>query len=81
MLALIAFFVGQLEPRILSLVSPPIILNSRDEDGLVLAPGHHALEGALGDGEDVGRYLVPPLADVDLHGPLGVDGKPLGRKY
>ena len=31
--------------------------NSRDEDGLVLAPRHHALEGALSDGEDVGRDL------------------------
>ena len=49
----------------------------RDKNGLVLAVEHHALEGALGDGEDVGRDLVPALAHVDLHCPLGVDGEPL----
>ena len=53
----------------------------RDKNGLVLAVEHHALEGALGNGEDVGRDLVPALAHVDLHGSLGVDGEPLhGRK-
>ena len=49
----------------------------RDEDGLVLAADHHALEGSLGDGEDVGRHLVAPLPNVDLHGALGVDGETL----
>ena len=49
----------------------------RDENGLVLAPDHHALESSLGDGEDVGRHLVPPFTDVDLHRPLSVDGEPL----
>ena len=52
----------------------------RDQDGLVLAPDHHALEGSLGDGENVGRHLVPPLAHVDLHGALRVDWEPLKTK-
>jgi hypothetical protein len=25
----------------------------------------------------VGRALAPPLANVDLHGPLSIDGEPL----
>ena len=31
----------------------------------------------LSNGEDVGRTLVPPLANVQLHGAEGVDGEPL----
>ncbi len=37
--------------------------------------------GSLGDGEDVGRDLVPPLAAVDGHRPVGVDGEPLIRVH
>merc|ERR1712073_87014 len=48
-----------------------------NQDGLVAAGVHHALVGALGDGEDVGPALVPPLAHVQLHGAEGVDGEPL----
>jgi hypothetical protein len=33
--------------------------------------------GPLGDGEDVGRDLIPPLAPVELDGAGGVDGEPL----
>merc|ERR1711970_435725 len=47
---------------------------SGDEDGLVVAGVGHALVGALGDGKDVWPALVPPLADVELHGAEGVDG-------
>merc|ERR1712045_976605 len=50
---------------------------SSNEDGLVAARVHHALVRALGDGEDVGPALVPPLANVQLHGAEGVDGEPL----
>ena len=50
---------------------------SSNEDGLVAASVGHALVGSLGDGEDVRRTLVPPLTNVNLHGPLGVDGEPL----
>ena len=55
-------------------------MDSRDEDGLVLASIHHALEGSLSNSEDVGRDLVPPLSHVDLHGPLGVDWEPLEER-
>ena len=45
-----------------------------DQHGLVLGLGHHTLVSALGDGEQVGRDLVPPLADVQLDHTVGVDG-------
>merc|ERR1712079_298604 len=48
-----------------------------DKDGLVAARVHHALVGALSNGENVGRALVTPLTGVDLHGAEGVDGEPL----
>ena len=35
------------------------------------------LVGALSNTEDVGWALGTPLADVDLHGTLGVNGEPL----
>merc|ERR1719193_454673 len=47
---------------------------SGDKDGLVVAGVAHALVGALSDGKDVWPALVPPLADVQLHGAEGVDG-------
>merc|ERR1719341_1817037 len=50
---------------------------SSDKDGLVAASNVHALVGSLSDGEDMGTALVPPLADVQLHGAEGVDGEPL----
>merc|ERR1719431_877492 len=50
---------------------------SGDKDGLVAASNVHALVGSLSDGEDMGRALVPPLANVQLHGAEGVDGEPL----
>merc|ERR1719412_306673 len=50
---------------------------SRNQDGLVAASNHHALVGALGNGKDMGRALVPPLAHVQLHGAEGVDREPL----
>merc|ERR1719210_2405328 len=50
---------------------------SSNQDGLVAARVHHALVGALGNGEDMGPALVPPLAHVQLHGAEGVDGEPL----
>jgi len=37
--------------------------------------------GALSNGEDVRRDLIPPLAAVQLHGPRGVDGEPLVRVH
>ena len=33
--------------------------------------------GSLGDGEDVGRDLVPPLEPVEADGALRVDGEAL----
>jgi hypothetical protein len=50
-----------------------------DEHGLVLGVRHHLLVGAVRDGKEVGRDLVPPLADVHPHHPVGVDGVPLVR--
>merc|ERR1712045_366639 len=50
---------------------------SSDKNGLVAASVVHALVGSLSDGENMGRALVPPLADVQLHGAEGVDGEPL----
>merc|ERR1719400_2346188 len=47
---------------------------SGDKDGLVVAGVAHALVGALSDGKDVWPALVPPLANVQLHGAEGVDG-------
>ncbi len=37
--------------------------------------------GALSNGEDVGRDLVPSLAAVQLHRPRRVDGEPLVRVH
>ena len=37
------------------------------------------LVGAVGDGKEVGRHLVPPLADVHPHHAVGVDRVPLVR--
>ncbi len=37
--------------------------------------------GALSNGEDVGRDLVPPLAAVQLHRPRRVDREPLVRVH
>ena len=45
-----------------------------NEHGLVLGIGHHLLVGAVGNGKQVGRNLVPPLTDVHLDNPVGVDG-------
>ena len=45
-----------------------------DEHGLILGVGGHLLVGAVGDGKEVGRDLVPPLPDVHPHHPVGVDG-------
>ena len=39
----------------------------------------HGVVGPLGDGEDVGGHLVPPLAPVHAHSPHRVDGEPLVR--
>ena len=39
----------------------------------------HGVVGALGDGEDVGRDLVPALEAVDADGALRVDGEALVR--
>ena len=41
-----------------------------DEHGLVPGLVHHALVGSLGDGEQVRRDLIPPLADVELRGQI-----------
>merc|ERR1719295_395249 len=46
---------------------------SSNQDGLVDAGVVHALVGSLGNTEDVGPALVPPLADVQLHGAEGVN--------
>ena len=37
------------------------------------------LVGTVGDGKEVGRHLVPPLADVHAHHAVGVDRVPLVR--
>merc|ERR1712142_1202587 len=50
---------------------------SSNEDGLVVTSVGHALVGALSDGKDMRPALVPPLADVQLHGAEGVDGETL----
>ena len=34
---------------------------------------HHVRVGAVGDGEDMRRHLVPPLCLVDGDGAVGVD--------
>jgi hypothetical protein len=41
----------------------------------------HGVVGALSNGEDVWRDLVPPLAAVQLHRPRGVDREPLVRVH
>merc|ERR1712012_1399170 len=52
---------------------------SSNEDGLVVTSVGHALVGALSNGKDVRPALVPPLADVQLHGAEGVDRVTLVR--
>merc|ERR1719450_1972409 len=56
---------------VLSLSGPRLSSNQHR-----LVPGlvHHALVGSLGDGEEMGRDLIPPLSDVKLDYPVGVDG-------
>jgi hypothetical protein len=49
----------------------------RDEDALVLALLAHAHPCALGNGEDVRRVSVPPLAAVLLHDRVRVQGQVL----
>ena len=39
----------------------------------------HGVVGTLGDGEDVRRHLVPPLAAVEADSSHGVDREPLVR--
>ncbi len=41
----------------------------------------HGVVGSLGDGEDVGRDLVPPLEPVEADGALRVDGEALVRVH
>ena len=41
----------------------------------------HGVIGTLGNGEDVGRDLVPPLPAVQADSPVGVDGEPLVRVH
>ena len=40
---------------------------------------HHLLVGSVRDGEEMGRYLVPPLADVQGNNSVGVERIPLVR--
>merc|ERR1712012_213266 len=50
-----------------------------DQHGVVLLVLEHVPVGALSDGPQLGRALVPPLAQVDLAHPVGVEGVPLVR--
>ena len=36
--------------------------------------GHHLLVSTVRDGKQVRGNLIPPLADVELDNPVGVDG-------
>jgi hypothetical protein len=57
---------------------PVSILCSQKTSKLTKA---HGVVGALSDGEDVGRDLIPPLAAVNSHSPVGVDREPLVRVH
>merc|ERR1712213_12124 len=50
-----------------------------DQHGVVLLVLEHVPVGALSNGPQMGRTLVPPLAQVDLAHPVGVEGVPLVR--
>jgi hypothetical protein len=63
---------------------PGVMLNLTAKSGDRVRIGltrEHALVGAVGDGIDVRRHLVPPLVDVHLDGRLGVDGKAAVRVH
>merc|ERR1711970_553795 len=65
---------GEVRDDLLGVLSLSGSRLSGDKDGLVVAGVAHALVGALSDGKDVWPALVPPLANVQLHGAEGVDG-------
>merc|ERR1712012_1052831 len=50
-----------------------------DQHGVVLLVLEHVPVGALSNGPQMGRALVPPLSKVDLAHPVGVEGVPLVR--
>merc|ERR1712012_368466 len=50
-----------------------------DQHGVVLLVLEHVPVGALSNGPQMGRALVPPLSQVDLAHPVGVEGVPLVR--
>merc|ERR1719458_236196 len=52
---------------------------SSDQHGVVLDVLEHVPVGSLSNGPEMGRALVPPLAEVDLAHPVGVEGVPLVR--
>merc|ERR1719211_628138 len=48
-----------------------------DQHGVVFLVLEHVPVGALSNGPQMGRALVPPLSEVDLAHPVGVEGVPL----
>lgn len=46
-------------------------------EGVAVLTRQHLGVGAVGDGEQVGRHLISPLASVHLHHAVRVDGEPL----
>merc|ERR1719430_2020275 len=50
---------------------------SSDQHGVVLGILEHVPVGSLSNGPEMGGALVPPLAEVDLAHPVGVEGVPL----
>merc|ERR1712012_696277 len=68
---------GEVGDDLLGVLSLSSTRLSSNQDGLVAAGVHHALVSSLSNGEDVRPALIPPLANVQLHGAEGVDGEPL----
>merc|ERR1712012_917888 len=68
---------GEVGNDLLGVLSLSSTRLSSNQDGLVAASVGHALVSSLSNGEDVGPALIPPLANVQLHGAEGVDGESL----
>merc|ERR1719376_1141479 len=68
---------GEVRDDLLGVLSLSGTRLSGDKDGLVDHAELHALVGALSHSEDVRPALCPPLTNIQLHGPQGVDGETL----
>merc|ERR1712012_791929 len=68
---------GEVGNDLLGVLSLSSTRLSSNQDGLVAASVGHALVSSLSNGEDVRPALIPPLANIQLHGAEGVDGESL----